>query len=153
MKLPFWKSKTMAEMTTKEWESLCDGCGKCCCLRMEDEDTAAIYVTDITCKLFDRETCQCGDYANRVAQVPDCVQLTPDNAGKLAWMPQTCAYRLIANGEDLFDWHYLVSGSRETIHDAGMSVQNATYNEIDIPEREHTKHIVIWPGEPDITPE
>lgn len=141
----------MSEMSTVEWESLCDGCGKCCCLRMEDEDTAAIYVTDITCKLFDRESCRCGDYPNRTTHVPDCVQLTPDNAGALAWMPQTCAYRLIANGKDLFEWHHLVSGSRETIHEAGMSVQNATYSEIDIPEKDHPHHIVIWPGEPDIS--
>jgi len=147
---PFWKSKSMTEMSTEEWESLCDGCGKCCCLRMEDEDTAAIYVTDISCKLFNRETCRCGDYENRVKQVPDCVQLTPENAGALAWMPQTCAYRLIANGKDLYDWHHLVSGSRQTIHDAGMSVQNATYSEIDIPEKDQIKHIVIWPGEPDV---
>lgn len=140
----------MDQMSPEEWESLCDGCGKCCCLRMEDEDTGAIYVTDITCKLFNRETCRCGDYPNRVAHVPDCVQLTPKNAGKLAWMPTTCAYRLIANGQDLFNWHHLVSGSRQTIHDAGMSVQNSTYNEIDIPEQDHIKHIVIWPGEPDV---
>ncbi|MBT8473282.1 MAG: YcgN family cysteine cluster protein [Marinicaulis sp.] len=153
MNLPFWKSKSMADMTDQEWESLCDGCGKCCCLRMEDEDTGAIYVTDITCKLFDRDTCRCGDYTNRVKKVPDCVQLTPENAGALAWMPQTCAYRLIANGKDLFDWHHLVSGSHDSIHDAGMSVQNATYNEIDIPEKEHVNHIVIWPGEPDVSPD
>lgn len=142
----------MQDLSKQEWESLCDGCGKCCCLRMEDEDTAAIYVTDITCKLFERSACQCSDYQNRTKSVPDCVQLTPDNAGQLVWMPQTCAYRLVANGEDLFPWHHLVSGSRQTIHDAGMSVQDATYNENDIPEKEHVKHIVIWPGEPDITP-
>jgi uncharacterized cysteine cluster protein YcgN (CxxCxxCC family) len=150
MKSPFWKTKPMSEMSSDEWESLCDGCGKCCCIRMEDEDTAAIYVTDVSCKLFDRDTCRCGDYANRTVHVPDCVQLTPENAGALAWMPQTCAYRLIANGKDLFDWHHLVSGSRETIHEAGMSVQNATYNENDIPEEAHPHHIVIWPGEPDV---
>ena len=138
-------------MSADEWESLCDGCGKCCCIRMEDEDTAAIYVTDVSCKLFDRNKCRCGDYANRTTHVPDCVQLTPDNAGALAWMPQTCAYRLIANGEELFDWHHLVSGSRETIHDAGMSVQDATYSELDIPEQEHLHHIVVWPGEPDVS--
>lgn len=120
---------------------------------MEDEDTGAIYVTDISCKLFSRETCQCGDYKNRTIQVPDCVQLTPENAGVLKWMPHTCAYRLIANGEDLPEWHYLVSGSKQTIHDAGMSIQGATYSELDIDEDKHIEHIVIWPGEPDISPD
>ncbi len=149
----FWKHKPMSKLSKSEWESLCDGCGKCCCIRMEDEDTGAIYVTDVSCKLFDRENCTCGDYKNRTVHVPDCVQLTPDNAGALKWMPHTCAYRLIANGEDLFDWHHLVSGSRQTIHDAGMSVQDATYSELDIPEEKHPKHIVIWPGEPDVSPQ
>ena len=92
----FWKNKSMDEMTKAEWESLCDGCGKCCCIRMEDEDTGAIYVTDVSCKLFDRETCKCGDYQNRTVHVPDCVQLTPQNSGVLKWMPHTCAYRLVA---------------------------------------------------------
>lgn len=143
----------MSDMSKSEWESLCDGCGKCCCLRMEDEDTGAIYVTDVTCKLFDKNSCSCSDYPNRTVQVPDCVQLTPENAGVLKWMPHTCAYRLVANGEDLFHWHHLVSGSRQTIHDAGMSVQNATYSELDVIEKDHPKHIVIWPGEPDVSPQ
>ncbi|HFB54823.1 MAG TPA: YcgN family cysteine cluster protein [Hellea balneolensis] len=153
MSSEFWKHKSMSEMTEQEWESLCDGCGKCCCLRMEDEDTGAIYVTDISCKLFDRHACQCGDYQNRVKQVPDCVQLTPENSGKLKWMPHTCAYRLVANGKDLFDWHHLISGSRDTVHEVGMSVRDETLDERDIPESEHVQHIVVWPGEPDITPE
>ncbi len=143
----------MEQMNKQEWESLCDGCGKCCCIRMEDEDTGAIYVTDVSCKLFNKDTCRCGDYKNRTIHVPDCVQLTAQNAGVLKWMPHTCAYRLIANGQDLFDWHHLVSGSKQTIHDVGMSVQGATYNEVDIDEDDHQKHIVIWPGEPDVSPQ
>ncbi len=140
----------MDELSTEEWESLCDGCGKCCCIRLEDEDTGAIYITDVVCKLFDAGACSCTDYANRSKKVPDCVTLTPGNVSQLGWMPQTCAYRLVANGEDLPEWHHLVSGSRQTIHDAGMSVQDAVISEIHVTEEEQTQRIVIWPGEPDI---
>ena len=140
----------MQDMSRDQWESLCDGCGKCCCIRLEDEDNGAIYITDVVCKLFDAGTCQCSDYPNRSVKVPDCVTLTPDNVDKLHWMPQTCAYRLVANGIDLPDWHHLVSGSRETIHDAGMSVQNAVISELAVDEADHPHRIVIWPGEPNI---
>ena len=141
----------MAEMSPTEWESLCDGCGKCCCIRLEDEETAAIYITDVACKLFDPQTCQCTDYTNRSQKVPDCVTLTPNNVAALKWMPRTCAYRLISEGKDLPDHHHLVSGSRQTIHDVGMSVQDAVTSEIFVSEEEQTTRIVIWPGEPDIT--
>jgi len=141
----------MAEMSPTEWESLCDGCGKCCCIRLEDEDTAAIYITDVACKLFDPNTCQCTDYKNRSLKVPDCVTLTPDNVAALKWMPRTCAYRLISEGEDLPDYHHLVSGSQNTIHEVGMSVQDAVTSEIFVTEEEQVTRIVIWPGEPDIS--
>jgi len=140
----------MAEMSPSEWESLCDNCGKCCCIRLEDEETAAIYITDVACKLFDPKTCRCTDYTNRSEKVPDCVTLTPDNVGALKWMPRTCAYRLISEGKELPDYHHLVSGSRQTIHDAGMSVQDAVTSEIFVTEKEQVTRIVIWPGEPDI---
>lgn len=139
----------MAEMSRQEWESLCDGCGKCCCIRLEDEETAAIYITDVVCKLFDAGTCQCSDYPNRSEKVPDCVTLTPENVSQLKWMPRTCAYRLVSEGKDLFEWHHLVSGSRETIHEAGMSVQDAVVSEVHMSEEEQAQRIVIWPGEPD----
>ena len=145
----YWKTKNMAEFSREEWETLCDGCGKCCCIRLEDEDTGDIYITDVACKLFDSGACSCSDYPNRSKNVLDCVTLTPDNVDKLNWMPQTCAYRLVANGKDLPDYHHLVSGSRQTIHDVGMSVQNAVYSENDIDEEEVPSRIVIWPGEPD----
>ena len=147
---PYWKTKNMAEMSRKEWESLCDGCGKCCCIRLEDEDTADIYITDVVCKLFDSNTCQCTDYPNRSKKVPDCVTLTPDNVDKLHWMPQTCAYRLIAEGKDLPDYHHLVSGSRDTIHAVGMSVQDAVVSELQVDEDELHHRLVVWPAEPDI---
>ena len=142
--------KPLSALSKDEWESLCDGCGKCCCIRLEDEDTADIYVTDVVCKLFDANICQCRDYPNRSIHVPDCVTLTPDNVSQLSWMPQTCAYRLVANGEDLPEYHHLISGSHETIHEQGMSVQNAVISELAIDPEEHPHRIVIWPGEPDI---
>ena len=149
----YWKTKNMAEFSREEWENLCDGCGKCCCIRLEDEDTQAIYITDVACKLFDSGACQCSDYANRSKNVPDCVTLTPQNVDKLHWMPQTCAYRLVANGEDLPDYHHLVTGSRQTIHDVGMSVQGAVQSELDVEDDDVPNHIVIWPGEPDFNVE
>ena len=148
--LPFWKTKNMAEMSREEWESLCDGCGKCCCIRLEDEDTEQIYITDVACKLFDPNRCNCTDYGNRSLLVHDCVTLTPDNVDHLHWMPKTCAYRLVSEGKDLPDYHHLVSGSRETIHEQGMSVQNAVTSEILVNDDEIHTRIVIWPGEPDI---
>ena len=140
----------MAEMSPNEWESLCDSCGKCCCIRLEDDDTGEIYITDVACKLFDPTSCRCTDYANRSKKVPDCVTLTPGNVGALKWMPRTCAYRLISEGKDLPHYHHLVSGSRDTIHEVGMSVQDAVTSEILVSEDEHIKRIVIWPGEPDV---
>ena len=149
VKLPFWKTKNMAEMSPAEWESLCDSCGKCCCIRLEDEDTADIYVTDVACKLFDPVSCRCSDYPNRSQKVPDCVTLTPDNVAALKWMPKTCSYRLVSEGKDLPDYHHLVSGSRETIHEVGMSVQGAVTSEVLVSEDELLQRIVIWPGEPE----
>ncbi len=150
---PFWERNTLDEMSKPEWESLCDGCGKCCLLRMEDADTEAVYVTDIRCKLLDGATCRCKNYKTRKLYVPDCVQLTAKNVRKLAWIPRTCAYRLLAEGKELPDWHYLVSGSRETIFDAGMSVQDATVCEKTVDAADHPKHITIWHGEPDVLPD
>lgn len=150
VKDPFWKTKKMAEMSPDEWESLCDNCGKCCCIRLEDEDTGAIYITDVACKLFNANSCKCTNYPQRSKLVPDCVTLTPDNVEQLSWMPRTCAYRLISEGKDLPDWHHLVSGSRDTIHVVGMSVQNAVISELNVDEEDHPHRITIWPGEPDI---
>lgn len=123
MTMPFWKTKTLEEMSAAEWESLCDGCGKCCLSKLEDEDTGEIYFTSVGCRLFNADTCRCGDYTNRLAQVSDCIQLTPQNVRTISWLPRTCAYRLVAEGRELFSWHPLVSGDPESVHKAGISMR------------------------------
>ena len=107
---PFWKTKPLEAMSPAEWESLCDGCGKCCMSKLEDEDTGEIYWTSVGCRLFDAGLCRCTDYEHRLERVDDCVRLTPENVRTITWLPSTCAYRLVAEGKDLFWWHPLVSG-------------------------------------------
>jgi len=119
----FWKRKTLPEMSRKEWESLCDGCARCCLLKLEDTDSGKIAYTDIACKLLDSGTCRCTDYRNRQRVVPDCIILSTKNIKSLSWMPSSCAYRLIAEGKDLAWWHPLVSGNPDTVHKAGVSVR------------------------------
>lgn len=126
---PFWRTKTLSQMSQQEWESLCDGCGKCCLHKLQDADTDEIFPTNVACRLLDLKTCQCTDYKNRKAKVPDCVELSPKTAGTLNWLPSTCAYRLLANGEGLADWHTLVSGDGDTVHKAGISVQGRAISE------------------------
>jgi len=123
MDVEFWKTKSLEEMSDAEWESLCDGCGKCCLAKLEDEDTAEIHWTSVGCRLLDVGACRCSDYQNRSAKVADCVRLTPANVRTIAWLPSTCAYRLVAQGEGLAWWHPLVSGDPDTVHEAGISVR------------------------------
>lgn len=137
METPFWKTTPLEAMSREQWESLCDGCGKCCLSKLEDEDTGDIYWTSVACHLFDPERCRCGDYENRLARVPDCVGLTPQNVRTINWLPSSCAYRLVAEGHDLYWWHPLVSGSPETVHEAGMSVRGrVTASEAEMAEPE-----------------
>jgi uncharacterized cysteine cluster protein YcgN (CxxCxxCC family) len=141
--LPFWRRKTLEEMTRAEWESLCDGCGKCCLMKLEDIETGAISFTDVACRLLDVGTCRCKRYAERKKLVPDCIQLTPALARSVDWLPSSCAYRLLAEGHDLYWWHPLVSGDPETVHLAGVSARGRA-----VPEgRGHDleDRIVTWP--------
>lgn len=134
---PFWKTKSLEEMSGPEWESLCDGCGKCCLSKLEDEDTGDIYFTSVGCRLFDGATCRCSDYANRLARVPDCIGLTPDNVRTIPWLPSTCAYRLVAEGLDLYSWHPLLTGDPDSVHRAGVSMRGrVTANETEMSDPE-----------------
>lgn len=139
---PFWE-KPLAELDRGEWEALCDGCGRCCIHKLEDSDTGVLYPTNVACKLLDRKTGMCSDYPNRKSRVSDCVVLDRDKLGTLEWLPDSCAYRLRAEGKPLPDWHYLVSGSRETVHQAGQSTRGWTVSEADVDELED--HVVDRP--------
>lgn len=132
----FWE-KPLEELSRTEWEKLCDGCGKCCLHKAEDADTGKIHPTNIACRLLDRVSCQCSNYKGRKAFVPDCVRLTLNNVERLSWLPSTCAYRLRAAGKPLPDWHYLISGDRESVHRAGMSVRGWTVAEDQAGDYEH----------------
>ena len=131
MDKPFWETKSLAEMTAAEWESLCDGCGRCCVVLLEDDATGRLYETDVGCKLFDARARRCTDYANRSARVPDCVRLSAENAASLNWLPETCAYRRLAHGQGLPDWHPLLTGSKRAMLDAGVAVRGV-YREEDV---------------------
>ncbi|WP_404710751.1 YcgN family cysteine cluster protein [Sphingomonas sp. MMS24-J13] len=136
----FWEEKSLAQLDRGEWEALCDGCGKCCLHKLEDEETGEIFPTNVACRLLDRKSGQCSDYKHRKRYVPDCIQLTPAKLDELEWLPTTCAYRLVAHGEPLPEWHHLISGSRETVHEAGVSVRGWTVSEDEAGELEY--HIV-----------
>ncbi|MCZ0737018.1 YcgN family cysteine cluster protein [Phreatobacter sp. AB_2022a] len=146
---PFWRRKPLEEMTSAEWESLCDGCARCCLNKLEEEETGVIHFTSVACTLLDGETCRCRDYDDRQAKVPDCVRLTPEDARSLPWLPPTCAYRLVAEGHDLYWWHPLVSGAAETVHQAGISVRGRiTAWEHELAELQDLEdHLADWPGE------
>jgi uncharacterized cysteine cluster protein YcgN (CxxCxxCC family) len=134
--VPFWERKRLHEMSAREWESLCDGCGLCCLIRFEDEDSGEVIPTRVSCRLFDGDRCGCKDYANRRAQVPDCIKLTPWNIQDLPWMPRSCAYRRLHEGKPLPVWHPLLTGDPESVHDAGVSVRGQTVSEdsLDAPD-------------------
>src|SRR5205807_5682689 len=145
--LPFWKRKTLAQMTRQEWESLCDGCGLCCVNKLEYEDTGELAQTDTCCKLLDPKTARCRDYRNRKKIVPDCIQLTPKVVAKMDWLPKTCGYRLVHFGHDLYWWHPLVSGDPETVHQAGISVRGRVgASEDEVEDEELEDRIVSWPA-------
>jgi uncharacterized cysteine cluster protein YcgN (CxxCxxCC family) len=138
---PFWQRKTLAEMTKAEWESLCDGCGKCCLHKIREDDNS-VKLTNVACRLLNTQSCRCTNYPARKRLVPDCIVLKPKDLSEIDWLPKTCAYRLVADGKDLPDWHPLVSGDPETVHSARISVSGRCISERDAgPLR---KHIVRW---------
>ena len=144
----FWETKRLEEMNAQEWESLCDGCAKCCLLKLEDEESGDIAYTRLHCRLLDGDRCLCKDYENRTAYVPDCVTLTPQKISDIKWMPRSCAYRRIHEGRGLADWHHLVCGSRERIHEEGRSIRGQTVSEDTVLEEDQIDWIVDWDGNP-----
>jgi uncharacterized protein len=152
--VPFWRRKRLPDMTETEWESLCDGCGRCCLVKLEEEPDEGvpesknprIYFTDVGCRLLDANGCRCRDYAHRDALVPDCVRLSAQVVSEIGWLPPTCAYRRLAEDKDLAWWHPLVSGDPETVHWAGISVRGRVrVNEDQVPQEQLEDHIVGWP--------
>lgn len=141
--MAFWREKSLKSMTKDEWESLCDGCGRCCLEKLEDLDTGEISYTNVACPLMDLQACACSQYQQRFRYMPDCVPLDPKNVGELKWMPSTCAYRLLAEGKDLFDWHPLISGTRDTVKTAGISICGRAVAQDEAGDLED--HIVDWP--------
>lgn len=145
---PFWKVKPLDAMTAQEWESLCDGCGRCCLVKLEDEDTGIVHHTDVSCPMLDGDTCRCKDYENRRTHVPDCVQLEVEVVKTVDWLPPTCAYKIVADGGDLPWWHPLVSGDPETVHLAGVSVRGRVYcTEDEMPLEDIIDRVCDWPNE------
>lgn len=142
---PFWETVPLDDMSMEQWESLCDGCAKCCLLKLEDEDTLEIAYTNVACRQLDMGNCTCLNYPDRARLVPDCVAMTPKLVPQLNWMPKTCAYRRLAEGKTLAWWHPLVSGSAQTVHEAGISVRGRVVSERIAGDVED--YIVSWPEE------
>ncbi|NVJ94775.1 MAG: YcgN family cysteine cluster protein [Marivivens sp.] len=142
----YWKTVPMEKMNRQEWEALCDGCGKCCLNKLEDEDTGEVALTNVACRLLDDATCLCSQYDIRHQFVPECIVLTPKTIlDNLYWLPQTCAYRLVHEKRPLYDWHPLISGNSETVHLAGVSMQYRTLSEFDIADEDWEEHIIEEP--------
>ncbi len=143
-KLPFWQVKTLDEMTLEEWESLCDGCGKCCLHKIEDEDTGEVFFSNIACRLLDLNTCRCKNYQNRSEEVPDCIPLTAKMVHEISWLPRSCAYRRLAEGRGLARWHPLISGSCRTVIEAGISICGRVIAEEEVDLSELGEYLVDW---------
>ncbi|CAA0121904.1 Uncharacterised protein [BD1-7 clade bacterium] len=141
---PFWKTVALDAMSKSQWESLCDGCAKCCLVKLQDEESDEVAYTNVVCRYMDEQNCQCTEYQRRNELVPHCVWLKPEMVADFFWLPSTCAYRLVAEGKDLPDWHHLVSGSRESVHESGESVKDKVYNEAFIHEDDLEEYIIHW---------
>ncbi len=140
----FWEHKTLEQLNSDEWESLCDGCGKCCLHKLEDEDTGEVYYTCVACRYLDVNKGGCRSYANRLSLVPECVHLQPKDVAQFHWLPQTCAYRLVAEGRPLYDWHPLISGDRDSVVRAGESVRGRVIEERRVDVDDLEDYIVHW---------
>lgn len=140
--LPFWRRKKLEELDSVEWEQLCDGCGRCCLNKLEDEDTGEIHLTRLACALLDVGSCRCSDYPNRKKKMPDCIQIDAAKARSISWLPPTCGYRLVAEGQDLPWWHPLVSGTPDTVHQAGISVRGWARSEKGVKVEAYWRYII-----------
>ena len=140
----FWRTKKLDEMNAEEWESLCDGCARCCLQKLENEDTGEVFYTQVVCHLLDQSQCRCTDYPNREVKAPGCVTLTPDRVRDFHWLPDTCAYRLVSEGKALPEWHPLLSGSRESIHQSGISVKGKVIPDTAVEQENWEEHIIEW---------
>jgi len=140
----FWETKTLEEMTAREWESLCDRCGRCCLIKLEDTDSGEVYFTNVICRYHNPTDCRCRRYAERSRLVPDCVKVTPELARTAQWLPLTCAYRVLAEGGPLADWHPLVSGDPDSVREAGISVRGRVISEEYVHPDELEEHLVNW---------
>ena len=141
---PWWHTKSLAEMNDDEWEALCDGCAKCCLVKLEDADTEEIYYTNVSCQLLDTESCRCSDYAGRTNVVDDCLKLDRSNVNQLEWLPHSCSYRLLAAGQPLPEWHHLRTGDREAMHNYGASLRGKVTSELNVHDDDIEDHIIRW---------
>jgi len=139
---PFWETKHLEEMTRQEWESLCDSCGRCCLHKLQNDFTEEIFYTQIVCHLLDQKTCQCTKYLERSVLVPSCVTMKPEDAKKLSWMPNTCAYKLLANDKPLPHWHPLITGNRDAMIEEGIAITGKVISENDVPEENWEDYII-----------
>ncbi len=140
----FWEHKQLEEMNTEEWESLCDGCARCCLHKLEDEDDGEVYYTAVVCQYLGESSCRCTEYENRNTLVPNCVWLTPETARTYHWLPQTCAYRVLAEGRPLPDWHPLITGRQSSVEAAGISVRGKCISERHVHPDDYEEHVIHW---------
>ncbi len=140
----FWQEKSLSEMSVNEWESLCDGCARCCLHKLEDDDSGEVHYTSVVCRYLDQPRCRCTCYEDRNSLVPECVRLTPETAGSFKWLPNTCAYRLISEGKSLEWWHPLVSGRQETVEEAGISIKGKCVSEAHVHPDSFEEQIIRW---------
>ena len=144
LEIRFWKTKSLEKLSPEEWEALCDDCGRCCLLKIEDEDSGDLFYTNVVCEFHDSERCRCSAYQQRTQRVTDCIKVTPALARDKKWLPDTCAYRLLAERKDLFDWHPLISGNLDSVHEAGISVRDKVVSEKYVHPQDLPGHLIQW---------